>query len=133
MRKLKQAVDDYLLWMISSGYVENTIKRNEKILNHFVYFTQRHKTSWDNVFCSQNIDQFHKSTKCELTAVRGFCRYLVKQKKSLRQLKKKNISWRIPTKHICITMRPPGRSTTGASSRFEEYWPSFKTIWKIKR
>ena len=81
MRKLKQAVDDYLLWMISSGYADKTIKRNEKILNHFVYFTQRHKISWDNVFCSQNIDQFHKSTKCELTAVSGFCRYLVKQNK----------------------------------------------------
>jgi len=81
MRKLKQAVDDYLLWMISSGYADKTIKRNEKILIHFVYFTQRHKISWDNVFCSQNIDQFHKSTKCELTAVRGFCRYLVKQKR----------------------------------------------------
>ena len=88
MRKLKQAVDDYLLWMISSGYAENTIKRNEKILNHFVYFTQRHKTSWDNVFCSQNIDQFHKSTKCELTAVRGFCRYLVKQKKIVAPIEK---------------------------------------------
>ena len=88
MRKLKQAVDDYLLWMISSGYTENTIKKNEKILNHFVYFTQRHKISWDNVFCSQNIDQFHKSTKCELTAVRGFCRYLVKQKKIVAPIEK---------------------------------------------
>jgi integrase/recombinase XerD len=88
MRKLKQAVDDYLLWMISSGYAENTIKRNEKILNHFVYFTQRHKISWDDAFCSQNIDQFHKSTKCELTAVRGFCRYLVKQKKIVAPIEK---------------------------------------------
>jgi len=88
MRKLKQAVDDYLLWMISSGYADKTIKRNEKILNHFVYFTHSHKVSWDNVFCSQNIDQFHKSTKCELTAVRGFCRYLVKQKKIVAPIEK---------------------------------------------
>jgi integrase/recombinase XerD len=88
MRKLKQAVDDYLLWMISSGYADKTINRNEKILNHFVYFTQRHKISWDNVFCSQNIDQFHKSTNCELTAVRGFCRYLVKQKRIVAPIEK---------------------------------------------
>ena len=81
MKKLKQAVDDYLLWMISSGYAEKTIKRNEKILDHFVCFTQHHKISWENVFCSQNIDQFHQSTRCDLTAVRGFCRYLVKQKR----------------------------------------------------
>ena len=88
MKKLKQAVDDYLLWMISSGYVDKTIKRNEKILNHFVYFTQSHKVSVDDVFRSQNIDQFHKSTKCELTAVRGFCRYLVKQKKIVAPIEK---------------------------------------------
>ena len=88
MRKLKQAVDDYLLWMISSGYADKTINRNEKILTYFVCFTQRHKISWDNVFCSQNIDQFHKSTNCELTAVRGFCRYLVKQKRIVAPIEK---------------------------------------------
>ena len=88
MKKLKQAVDDYLLWMISSGYADKTIIRNEKILNHFVCFTQRHKISWENVFCSQNIDQFHKSTRCELTAVRGFCRYLVKQKRIVAPIEK---------------------------------------------
>ena len=88
MKRLKQAVDDYLLWMISSGYVDKTIKRNEKILNHFVCFTQRHQIRWDNVFCSQNIDQFHKSTRCELTAVRGFCRYLVKQKRIVAPIEK---------------------------------------------
>jgi site-specific recombinase XerD len=88
MKRLKQAVDDYLLWMISSGYVDKTIKRNEKILNHFVCFTQRHKINWKYVFCSQNIDQFHKSTRCELTAVRGFCRYLVKQKRIVAPIEK---------------------------------------------
>ena len=88
MKKLKQAVDDYLLWMISSGYADKTIKRNEKILGHFVCFTQRHRISWDHAFCSQNIDQFHKSTRCELTAVRGFCRYLVKQKRIVAPIEK---------------------------------------------
>jgi site-specific recombinase XerD len=88
MKKLKQAVDDYLLWMISSGYADKTIKRNEKILDHFVCFTQRHKISWENVFRSQNIKQFHKNTKCELTAVRGFCRYLVKQNKIVAPIEK---------------------------------------------
>ena len=88
MKKLKQAVDDYLLWMISSGYADKSIKRNEKILDHFVCFTERHKISWNHVFCSQNIDRFHQSTKCELTAVRGFCRYLVKQKRIVAPIEK---------------------------------------------
>ena len=82
MKKLKLAVGDYLLWMISSGYADKTIKRNATILDRFVCFTERHKISWEHCFCSQNIDQFHKSTRCELAAVRGFCRYLVKQKKN---------------------------------------------------
>ena len=63
MKKLKQAVDDYLLWMISSGYADKTIKRNEKILGHFVCFTQRHKISWDKVFLFtkyRSVSQKHK-------------------------------------------------------------------------
>jgi len=43
MKKLKQAVDDYLLWMISSGYADATIKSYEQILNHFVDFVACHK------------------------------------------------------------------------------------------
>ncbi len=82
VRKLKQAVEDYLLWMISSGYADATIKSYDQILNHFVQFVERHKISWDHVFSSENIDQFHKSTKRQLTAVRGLWRYLVNQKKN---------------------------------------------------
>ena len=81
IRKLKQAVDDYLLWMISIGYAEATIKSYEPVLNHFVQFVDRHKINWDNAFSSENLDQFNKSTKCQLTAVRGLLGYLVKQKR----------------------------------------------------
>jgi site-specific recombinase XerD len=80
IKKLKQAVDDYLLWMISSGYADATIKNYEQILNHFVDFVAQDEISWDHAFGSQNLHCFHKNTKCALTAVRGLCRYLVKQK-----------------------------------------------------
>jgi site-specific recombinase XerD len=79
IKKLKQAVDDYLLWMISSRYADATIKNYEQILNHFVSFVAQDKISWEHTFCSQNLHQFHKNTKCSLTAVRGLYRYLVKQ------------------------------------------------------
>ena len=79
IKKLKQAVDDYLLWMISSGYADATLKNYQQILNHFVGFVAQDKISWEHTFCPQNLHQFHKNTKCALTAVRGFCRYLVKQ------------------------------------------------------
>jgi integrase/recombinase XerD len=80
IKRLKQAVDDYLLWMISSRYADATIENYERILNHFVDFVAQDEISWDHAFGSQNLHCFHKNTRCELTAVRGLCRYLVKQK-----------------------------------------------------
>jgi len=81
IKKLKQAVDDYLLWMISSGYADATIKNYEQILSHFVDFIACHKIGWDQIFSSANLHCFDQSTKTELAAVKGLCRYLVKQKR----------------------------------------------------
>ena len=80
MKRLKQALDDYLLWMISSGYADKTINNYQQILEDFVYFVESHKIHWDNVFSLENLEQFHLITKRQLTAVRGLCRYLMKQK-----------------------------------------------------
>jgi len=88
VRKLKQAVDDYLLWMISCGYADSTIKNYEQILNHFVQFVHSHKVDWDNVFSSENIDQFHKSENRKLVAVRGLLRYLLEQKRIIKPIEK---------------------------------------------
>ena len=88
IKKLKQAVDDYLLWMISSGYADATIKHYEPILNHFVDFIACHKIGWDQIFSSANIDCFDQGTKAELAAVRGLWRYLVKQKRIVAPIEK---------------------------------------------
>jgi len=88
MKRLKQAVDDYLLWMISSGYADATIKNHERILNHFVDFIACHKVGWDQVFSSANLHGFDQSTKTELVAVRGLRRYLVKQKRIVAPIEK---------------------------------------------
>ncbi len=88
IKKLKQAVDDYLLWMISSGYADATIKNYEHILNHFVDFIARHKISWDQIFSSKNLHSFDQNTKAELAAVRGLGRYLVKQKRIIAPVEK---------------------------------------------
>ena len=77
MKKLNQAVDDYLLWMISSGYADKSIQNYQKVLENFVHFVACHKISWDHVFLSENLEKFHQITKHPLAAVRGFCRYLV--------------------------------------------------------
>ena len=88
IKKLKQAVDDYLLWMISSGYADATIKNYEQILNHFVDFIACHKIGWDQIFSSANLHGFDQNAKTELAAVRGLCRYLVKQKRIVAPIEK---------------------------------------------
>ena len=88
IKKLKQAVDDYLLWMISGRYADATIKNYEKILNHFVDFIACHKIGWDQIFSSANLNCFDQSTKTQLAPVRGLCRYLVKQKRIVAPIEK---------------------------------------------
>ena len=94
IKKLKQAIDDYLLWMISSGYADATIKSYEQILNHFVDFIACHKIVWDQIFSSANLHCFDQGTKTELAAVRGLCRYLVKQKRIVAPIEKEK--YRLP-------------------------------------
>ena len=81
IKKLKQAVDDYLLWMISARYADATIKNYEQILNHFVDFIACHKIGWAQIFSSANLNGFAQGTKTQITPIRGLCRYLVKQKR----------------------------------------------------
>jgi len=88
MKKLKQAVDDYLLWMISNGYADKSIQNYQQVLEDFVHFVACHKIHWDNVFFSENIEQFDQVTKRPLAAVRGLCRYLVKQKRIVAPIEK---------------------------------------------
>jgi len=95
IKKLQQAVDDYLLWMISSGYADASIKNYQQILNHFVEFIARHKISWEQIFSSANLHAFDQSTKAELAAVRGLSRYLVKQKRILAPME--NEKYPLPT------------------------------------
>jgi site-specific recombinase XerD len=87
-KKLKQAVDNYLLWMISGGYADATIKNYEQILNHFVDFIACHQIGWDQIFSSANLHCFDQGTKTQLAAVRGLCRYLVKQKRIVAPIEK---------------------------------------------
>ena len=88
IKKLQQAVDDYLLWMISNGYADASIKNYEQILNQFVDFVGCHKIGWEQIFSSANLHAFDQSTKTQLAAVRGLGRYLVKQKRIVAPIEK---------------------------------------------
>jgi len=39
---LKQAIEDYLLWMIEAGYGKETWRQAERILQYLHDFVQRH-------------------------------------------------------------------------------------------
>jgi integrase/recombinase XerD len=95
IKQLKQAIDDYLLWMISSGYADATIKDYERTLNHFIDFIVCHKIGWDQIFSPANLHGFDQITKVQLAAVRGLCRYLVKQKTILAPIE--NEKYPLPT------------------------------------
>jgi integrase/recombinase XerD len=88
MKKLKQAVDDYLMWMMSSGYADKSIQNYQQVLQDFVRFTACHKIHWDHVFSPESLDRFDQITKRPLAAVRGLCRYLVKQKRIVAPIEK---------------------------------------------
>ena len=88
IKKLKQAIEDYLLWMISSGYADATIKNYEQILNHFVDFVAGHEIGWDQLFSSANLNGFNQSTKTQLATVRGLCRYNKKKKRIVAPIEK---------------------------------------------
>ena len=80
---LKQAIEDYLLWMIITGYTENTIKNYERILNRFFLFTKREKIPWRDIFSFDTIESFHEESRSSnvKTAIKRLSEQLFEQKK----------------------------------------------------
>ncbi len=79
---LAKAVDDYLLWMIQSGYASGTIRNYESALRHFQNFINHRKIQWDEVLSYDTLKAFekHSSLRFAAYAVRGLSRYLFKHK-----------------------------------------------------
>ena len=89
---LTQAIEEYLLWMISTGYHSNTWMRKERILGYFDCFVQRRKIPWPAMFTHSVLSSFEKEHKKSHTGqcIRGLWRYLYQQGKIDEPLKKKN-------------------------------------------
>ena len=83
VKKLAQAVNDYLLWMIENGYSPKTWQNHEKCLTAFVSFVKRSKIPGDTVFTPDTLRTFQDDCNRSdaLHAVRGLARYLVQQKR----------------------------------------------------
>ena len=79
---LKQAIADYLQWMKSVGYTRNTRENYQAQLNQFLCFSKNTTISWQQLFTSNSLEYFKKSSgQSAVPAINGLSRYLFCQGK----------------------------------------------------
>ena len=65
-KHLKQAIEDYLQWMKSVGYVRKTCQSHQARLNQFLDFSKNTTINWEKLFTSNSLEhrfsQLVKST-----------------------------------------------------------------------
>jgi len=84
---LYQASDDYLEWMISSGYPPGTYNKHQDELDTFLHFIVQKQIDWDDIFTFDTLKDFQKNTQVATApAVRGLWRYLFEQKRILQPI-----------------------------------------------
>lgn len=78
---LEEAIEDYLLWMVESGYASATWNFHERILRHFKEFVISDKIAWEQVFIPDTLEVFLKGRKSSQgkAAIKGLAHYLFKQ------------------------------------------------------
>ena len=86
---LDEAINDYLLWMISKGYAESTWRQAERVLNCFSHFVKKANISMENAFNLDTLQVFQKEHLSHVYAVRGLWRYLYGQGRISQPLKQK--------------------------------------------
>jgi site-specific recombinase XerD len=80
-RTLKQAIDEYLQWMLSAGYSFRTCDTYRNELNHFFLFIFRKQIDWNDIFTLNTLKGFQKSKQDSGPAVRGLWQYLFDQER----------------------------------------------------
>lgn len=79
---LKQAVSDYLQWMVESNYSACSCTNYQKTLAQFIKFVRRKKYALSGVFTLDTLNRFIKiHEKSHAHAIRGLSRYLYGQKR----------------------------------------------------
>jgi len=98
VKKLNQAIGDYLQWMAESGYAKSTRKAYARGLKQFSVFIKQRKCTFEAIFSEDTLRQFRKTGKTyQRHAVYGFSRYLFEQKKIPRPLSAKDDLVKLPT------------------------------------
>ncbi len=81
-RTLKQAIDEYLQWMLSAGYSFRTCDTYRNELNSFFLFIFRKQIDWNDIFTLNTLKDFQKNTQAATgPGVRGLWQYLFDQKR----------------------------------------------------
>ena len=89
---LKQAIEEYLLWMIEVGYGKETWRQAERILRYFHDFVQQHNIPLPSIFTHSTLSAFEKEyddIRYAGQRVRGLWRYLFRNGVILKSPEKK--------------------------------------------
>lgn len=81
-KRLRQAVEQYLLERIEQGYTDTFIDTQCNILQAFHLFVERQPKEWDEIFTLETLKEFMQqgNSNERRRAVRGLARFLYKQK-----------------------------------------------------
>jgi site-specific recombinase XerD len=81
-KHLNLAIADYLQWMKSVGYARKTRQSHQAKLNQFLCFIKNTTISWQELFTSNSLECFKKSSgQSAVPAINGLSRYLFCQGK----------------------------------------------------
>ncbi len=81
-KQLEQAIDDYLLEMISIGYAYESIRNHEQMLKRFMLFIKRRKLDWHDVFTWKTLKISQENIKSTYgEPIIGISQYLYRQQK----------------------------------------------------
>ena len=98
VKKLNQAIEDYLQWMADSGYAKSTREAYARGLKQFSVFIEQRKCTFEAIFTEDTLRQFKKISKSyQRPAIFGLSRYLFDQKKIPRPLSAKDDLIKLPT------------------------------------
>jgi len=81
-RTLRQAIDEYLEWMITADYSYHAYDSYRNELNRFFLFIIQRQIGWNDIFTLNTLKEFQKNTQAATgPGVRGLWQYLFDQKR----------------------------------------------------
>jgi len=95
--QLDQAIENYLQWMVDSGYAKSTQKAYARDLKRFSRFVKQRKCGFEKIFTDDTLERFKETvTPYQRCAVYGLSRFLFDQGKIPRPLTAKHPLTKLP-------------------------------------